>query len=241
MDNNPVREKNGDLLFRPGGHGALIENLNELDSEIIFIKNIDNVVPDRLKGTTLKYKKVLGGLLLQLKEKIDDYVDMLDEGNATEEELEEMRAFAQEKLNITNDKIVFSNMDHIEKIDTLYNQMNRPIRVCGMVKNEGEPGGGPFWVRSNNGKVSLQIVEGAQIDNNNEKQKEIITQSTHFNPVDLVCSVKDYKEDKFDLKEFVDTNTGFISNKSNNGNPIKAQELPGLWNGAMAEWITIFV
>ncbi|MEA3504498.1 MAG: DUF4301 family protein [Bacteroidota bacterium] len=241
LDNTPFRDSNDNLLFRPGGHGALIENLIDLDSEIIFIKNIDNVVPDKLKSITYTYKKVIGGYIIQLKEKLDDYVDMLDEGNVSTSDLEEIRNFAETKLNISNNKNVFDKMENIEKIDLLYNQLNRPVRICGMVKNEGEPGGGPFWVRNSNGRISLQIVEGSQIDSNNEEQKTIASHATHFNPVDLVCAIKDFKEEKFDLKKFIDPTTGFISKKSKDGKILKAQELPGLWNGAMAEWITIFV
>ena len=240
-DNKPFRNEDGSLLFRPGGHGALIENLNDLNTDIVFIKNIDNVVPDRLKKPTFRYKKLLGGYLLKVKSRIDEYMELLDEGSASDEELEEMRNFAENYLNIHNNKEAFNRKEHIEKTDILYNQLNRPIRVCGMVKNEGEPGGGPFWVKEFSGKKSLQIVEKAQINFNDPKQAEIVKQSTHFNPVDLVCAIKDFRGDPFDLKEFTDPQTGFISEKSKDGKKIKAQELPGLWNGAMADWITIFV
>ena len=239
--NEPFRTSDGSLLFRPGGHGALIENLNEMENDVVFIKNIDNVVPDRLKGHTYRYKKLIGGYLLSVKSKIDQYLELLDEGSATEKELSEMRYFAEEYLNIENNKKAFEKKEHIEKVDILYNQLNRPVRVCGMVKNEGEPGGGPFWVKEPSGKKSLQIVEKAQINFEDTNQAEIVKRSTHFNPVDLVCALNDFRGDKFDLKEFVDPNTGFISEKYKDGKPIKAQELPGLWNGAMADWITIFV
>jgi len=239
--NEPFRDDKGTLLFRPGGHGALIENLNDLEEEIVFIKNIDNVVPDRLKNHTHLYKKVLGGYLLKVKNQIDEYLELLNEGSATEQELEEMRAFAYDELLLFNNKESFSKKDYIEKVDLLYNQLNRPVRVCGMVKNEGEPGGGPFWVKSESGKTSLQIVEKAQIDFNKKNQSKIAAQATHFNPVDLVCALKDFKGDSFDLKQFVDPSTGFISEKSKNGKKLKALELPGLWNGAMADWITVFV
>lgn len=239
--NEPFRKSDGSLLFRPGGHGALLENLNEMDHDIVFIKNIDNVVPDRLKEHTYRYKKLIGGYLLQIKSKIDGYLELLDEGSATEKELSEMRDFAEQYLNIENNKKAFEQKEHIEKVDILYNQLNRPVRVCGMVKNEGEPGGGPFWVKEPSGKKSLQIVEKAQINFEEPNQAEIVKRSTHFNPVDLVCALNDFREEKFDLKQFVDPSTGFISEKSKDGKPIKAQELPGLWNGAMADWITIFV
>ncbi|MCF8231841.1 MAG: DUF4301 family protein [Bacteroidales bacterium] len=240
-DNEPFRNEDGALLFRPGGHGALIENLNELENDIVFIKNIDNVVPDRLKDSTYRYKKLIGGYLLRIKAKVDEYMELLDEGSATNEELEEMRDFADNYLNIHNNPKAFKKKEHIEKVDLLYNQLNRPIRVCGMVKNEGEPGGGPFWVKEPSGNKTLQIVEKAQINFDDPQQADIVSQSTHFNPVDLVCALNDFKGEKFDLKEFVDTNTGFISEKYKEGKPLKAQELPGLWNGAMAGWITIFV
>lgn len=240
-DNKPFRTKEGSLLFRPGGHGALIENLNEMDNEIVFIKNIDNVVPDRLKEYTYRYKKLIGGYLLSIKSKVDEYMELLEEGSTTNKELEEIRDFAEKSLNINNNAHAFKKKEHIEKVDLLYNQLNRPIRVCGMVKNEGEPGGGPFWVKEPSGKRSLQIVEKAQIDFDDPGQAEIVSKSTHFNPVDLVCSLTDFKGGKFDLKEFVDPNTGFISEKYKDGKPLKAQELPGLWNGAMADWITVFV
>ncbi len=240
-DNEPFRNDEGSILFRPGGHGALIENLNDLEEDIVFIKNIDNIVPDRLKPHTYKYKKVIGGYLLKIKEKIDEYLELLNEGSATEQELEEMRAFAEKALLISNNKEAFGKKEYIERVDILFNQLNRPVRVCGMVKNEGEPGGGPFWIQEPSGKESLQIIEKAQIDFDNEKQASIAAQATHFNPVDLVCALNDFKGEPFDLKQFVDPSTGFISEKSKDGKKLKAQELPGLWNGAMADWITVFV
>ncbi len=239
-DNQPARDDNGNLIFRPGGHGALIENLNELKGEIVFIKNIDNIVPDRLRDQTYLYKKVIGGLLFKLQAKTFEYLDLLDSGNLTDKELQYILLFAQNELNVFIPD-AYNGYEFIDKIDFLFNKLNRPIRICGMVKNEGEPGGGPFWVIDNDDCLSLQIVESTQMDLNKEKQKDIISRATHFNPVDLVCGVKNYKGENFNLKEFVDPNTGFISSKSHGGKSIKAQELPGLWNGAMADWITIFV
>lgn len=239
-DNLPFRNIDGTLFFRPGGHGALIENLNDLLGEIVFIKNIDNIVPDRLRDQTYLYKKVIGGLLFKLQSKTFEYLELLDSGNLTEDELEEVLYFAHDELNIFIPD-AYNGYDHLDKIDFLFNKLNRPIRLCGMVKNEGEPGGGPFWVIDSNDNMSLQIVETTQMDLNNEMQKDIISKATHFNPVDLVCGVKNYKGKNFNLKEFVDPNTGFISSKSQGGKSMKAQELPGLWNGAMADWITIFV
>ena len=240
LDNEPFRNDDDSILFRPGGHGALIENLNDLKGEIIFIKNIDNVVPDRLKGETYLYKKVIGGLLMKLRESTFDYLDMLEEGNPTEEELDNIKAFAEKELNIFI-PVAYDGFEKIEKIDFLFSKMNRPMRICGMVKNEGEPGGGPFWVSSDRDEMSLQIVESSQIDFSDAEQKEIVGQATHFNPVDLVCGVRDFNNENFDLTEFVDPETGFISQKSKDGKDLKAQELPGLWNGAMADWISIFV
>ena len=233
LENQLFRNSDGSLLFRPGGHGALIENLNELDSDIIFIKNIDNVVPDRMKEVTVKYKKALAGILLSYQEKIFNYIDILEEINYTDEILSEIKDFIKKDLCYEFDK----NIDP----KSILGILNRPIRVCGMVKNEGEPGGGPFWVKQTNGIMDLQIVESSQIDSNNEKQNEIVKLSTHFNPVDLVCATKTKSGKKFDLLKYRDLNTGFISKKSKDGRDLKAQELPGLWNGAMANWNTIFV
>jgi hypothetical protein len=240
MDNEPFREKDGSLLFRPGGHGALIENLNDLDGEVIFVKNIDNVVPDRLKEPTYLYKKVIGGLLLKLQKQTFEYLELLEDGNLSDEDLQEIAEFAQKELLIRLEDY-FEKLDQPEKIDLLYTKLNRPMRVCGMVKNEGEPGGGPFWLKNSEGDVSLQIVESSQIDLKNADQNRIVQDATHFNPVDLVCGIRDFKGNKFDLRKFVDPSTGFISTKSKDGKNLKAQELPGLWNGAMADWTTVFV
>jgi len=239
LDNNPFCDASGKILFRPGGHGALIENLNELKAEIVFIKNIDNVVPDALREPTYRYKKLIGALLIKLQKQIFEYLHMLDKADFSQEELGAMINFVKHELMIPFDDD-FESLDTIEKVDFLFNKMNRPIRVCGMVKNEGEPGGGPFWVETDKG-VSLQIVESSQIDVDNPNQKDIMESSTHFNPVDLVCGLKNYKGAFFNLIDFVDANTGFISIKSKDGRELKAQELPGLWNGAMADWITLFV
>ncbi len=240
LDNRPFRNADGSLLFRPGGHGSLIENLNDLKGEIIFVKNIDNIVPDRLRDTTYVYKKVISGLLFQLQEKTFEYLDMLEDGNVTEEELETIRNFAARELNIFI-PVAYDGFDKMEKIDFLFGKLNRPMRVAGMVKNEGEPGGGPFWVKNEEGELSLQIVESSQINFDDPEQKAMVAQATHFNPVDLVCGVRNFKGEPFDLREFIDPQTGFISLKSKDGRDLKAQELPGLWNGAMADWITLFV
>ncbi|PLW98056.1 MAG: DUF4301 domain-containing protein [Marinilabiliales bacterium] len=239
-DNTLFRGTDGAPVFRPGGHGALIENLNELDAGLIFIKNIDNVVPDRIKDETYAYKKACGALLLEMKNRVFRYLEILDNAEVSDEEIQEMYAFALNDLFIAEEK-EFNSYNRIERIDFLYNALNRPMRICGMVKNEGEPGGGPFWVKDLDGKISLQIIEGAQIDRKNPEQEKILAASTHFNPVDLICSTIDYKNENFDLRQYIDRNTGFISEKSKDGKPLKALELPGLWNGAMANWITVFV
>lgn len=240
IENNPFRENDGKLLFRPAGHGALIENLNDLKGDIIFIKNIDNVVPDRLKEPTYLYKRVIGGLVMTLQERTHAWLRILETKKVNAVELNEIIAFAVKELMIELNE-QFDKMSVAEKCDYLFDRLNRPIRVCGMVKNEGEPGGGPFWVKQNNGEVSLQIVESSQININDPEQKKIASEASHFNPVDLVCAVRDYKGNQFDLRNYVDPSTGFISIKSKDGRDLKAQEIPGLWNGAMARWITVFV
>lgn len=239
-EGNLFREADGKLLFRPGGHGALIENLNDLGEEIVFIKNIDNIVPERKAEKTITYKKILAGLLLRLQQRTFEYLEMLDEGSVTDDEMEIIIQFAKTELMIEIPDFV-KDYNSIEKIDYLYNKLNRPMRVCGMVKNEGEPGGGPFWVKNDDDEVSLQIIESSQIDHKNAAQEAIFQASTHFNPVDLVCGCWNYKGEAFNLKDYIDANTGFISNKSKDGRELKALELPGLWNGAMADWITVFV
>lgn len=240
MNNEPFRNNDGSLLFRPGGHGALIQNLNDLKKEVIFIKNIDNVVPDRLKTTTYDYKKVLGGYLFRLQQQQFEYLNLLDEGCLANDEIDEIAKFAKEKLMIDIPNF-YKTYNEIEKIDFLYSKMNRPMRICGMVKNEGEPGGGPYWTRNSSDEMSLQIVESSQIDHKNEKQEAVFQSATHFNPVDLVCATYDFRGEPFDLNDYIDHNTGFISQKSKDGKELKALELPGLWNGAMADWINIFV
>lgn len=236
----PFREPSGELLFRPSGHGALIKNLNALDADVIFIKNIDNVVVKRYKDEMAKYKMVLAGILLKLQNKSFDYMNVLDEDNVSEAAFKDIEGFLENELSIKISREYFKYMDKY-KIEYLREKLNRPIRVCGMVKNEGEPGGGPFWVRDLYGNQSLQIVESAQINLNNKGQKDIFSNSTHFNPVDLVCGVKNYKGEKYDLEDFVDHDAAFITMKTKSGKDLKALELPGLWNGSMANWITIFV
>lgn len=236
----PFRNEDKSLLFRPSGHGALLKNLNELDADIIFIKNIDNVVVKKYKEEVAKYKRVLAGILLGLQEKAFKHLRDLDNNKIDEDDLITIAEFLIRKLNI---KISheFEKYSDKYKIEYLKEKLNRPIRVCGMVKNEGEPGGGPFWVKTESGKLSLQIVESAQINLKDKNQKGILKSATHFNPVDLVCGVRNYKGEKFNLQEFVDEKAAFITMKTKVGKDLKALELPGLWNGSMAFWNTIFV
>lgn len=225
--NEPFRTDGGELLFRPAGHGALIENLDEIDADIIFIKNIDNVTTDARRGDTVVFKKVLAGVLLDRQERTFAHLRALRAGDADSAEVAD---FIRRELCVK----LPENYDAalLEKI------LDRPVRVCGMVRNEGEPGGGPFWVKADDGTVSLQIAESSQIS---AEDMPLMKGATHFNPVDLVCGVKRCDGTKFDLKRFVDPSTGFISSKSSGGRELRAQELPGLWNGAMAHWNTIFV
>lgn len=238
-NNEPFRNENGQLVFRPGGHGALINNLNNLDADVLFIKNIDNVIQNHIQEITL-YKKGLAGILLDLQQQIFKILNSVENDEIRESHIPEIIDFIANKLNV--DVIDdFSKYTLENKLEFIKDKLNRPIRVCGMVKNEGEPGGGPFWVRSYKGNVSLQIVESSQVDSHNSEQAQILARATHFNPVDLVCATKNYRGEKFDLTQFVDHSTGFIVYKNNKGNDLKGYELPGLWNGAMAKWITIFV
>ncbi len=228
MDNEPFRTAEGGLLFRPSGHGALIENLNDIDGDIIFIKTIDNICSEERRIDTIRYKKALGALALEVQARLFSYLTDLDMGDIDMEE-------AWDYLAKTFGCSLPKGRKTQEALRAL---LNRPLRVCGMVRNEGEPGGGPFWVKGSGGELSLQIAESAQIS---AEQKALMQEATHFNPVDLVCLPKDYKGTKFDLKEYIDPSTGFISQKSFEGRELKAMELPGLWNGAMARWNTIFV
>lgn len=240
MDNKPFRDSDGSLLFRPGGHGALIENLNDVDADIVFIKNIDNVVVPRYSELMARNKKILAGLLLELQGKVFKYARILDNNDLRSDQLETIKKFLEEELNVHFlDK--YQSFSLGEQIEILKDKINRPIRICGMVRNEGEPGGGPFWIRDAHDHISLQIIESAQVDIGNQEQLRIMKDATHFNPVDLVCAVKNYKGEKYSLLNFVDSKQGFITHKTKEGRELKALELPGLWNGAMAFWNTIFV
>ncbi|PWL40174.1 DUF4301 domain-containing protein [Flagellimonas aquimarina] len=240
MENKPFKNSDGSILFRPGGHGALIENLNDQDADVIFIKNIDNVVVDKNLETVANSKKMLAGVLLKAQSKAFEYAKALNNENISSAQIETIKRFLEKELNVrfseNHDQMSFE-----EQVSALKDKINRPIRVCGMVKNEGEPGGGPFWVSDTNANVSLQIIESAQIDMNNEQQAATLKNSTHFNPVDLICGVRNHKGEKYKLLDFVDPKQGFITGKTQEGKELKALELPGLWNGAMAFWNTIFV
>lgn len=241
MDNTPFRESDGSILFRPGGHGALLQNVNDLEADLVFIKNIDNVVPDRIKAPTYQYKQILGGVLLSYQARIFEYLNQLEGSETASAELiKTIETFFTNEICFVF-PTEYKNASDTEKTKYLFTKLNRPIKVCGMVKNEGEPGGGPFWTVNSDGTTSLQIIESAQIDTENEAQNTIMQNSSHFNPVDLACGLRNYKGENFDLLAFRDPNTGFIAYKSSDGKELKAQELPGLWNGAMADWNTLFV
>ena len=238
-DNTPFRKADGSLLFRPGGHGALIENLNDIEADVVFVKNIDNVVPDRLKDDTVRYKQLLAGVLVSLQEKAFAYLRKLDSGKYTMDDLREMLQFVQKELCTKNPETKL--LEDTELAIYLRKKLNRPMRVCGMVRNVGEPGGGPFLAYNADGTISLQILESSQIDMADPEKKAMFEKGTHFNPVDLVCALKDYQGHAFHLPDYVDPQTGFISHKSKDGKELKALELPGLWNGAMSDWSTVFV
>ena len=240
LDNIPFREDNGRLLFRPGGHGALLNNLNDIEVDMVFIKNIDNVVPDRLKPETIKWKKILGGYLIQIQNRIFRFLAKLSEGNQAPSFLNEGMQFAKDELFISVPESL-KGASSEDKKAFLFGTLNRPVRVCGMVRNVAEPGGGPFWVQDQSGIISPQIVEGAQINPDSQEQQAIMASSTHFNPVDIVCGVRDWKGRAFDLKRYVNPEAVFITRKSKAGRDLKALEHPGLWNGSMAGWISIFV
>ncbi len=240
LDGKPFRDKKGRLLFRPGGHGSLIENVNDLNGDMVFIKNIDNVVPDRLKSETVRWKKILGGYLITLQAQISSYIRKLSSGMADAPFLDQLTAFVRDELSLPLPGSIARAFPK-EKSTVLMEILGRPIRVCGMVRNEGEPGGGPFWVQDQTGKGSPQIVEKAQIDPASKEQQQILSSATHFNPVDLVCGVRDWQGRPFDLRQYVDEKAVLISQKSKDGKALKALEHPGLWNGAMARWITVFV
>jgi hypothetical protein len=235
-ENKPFRKADGSLLFRPAGHGALIYNLNKVEDELVSIKNIDNVAHEKLLPVTAEYKQVLMGVALQLRDRIFGYLRALDETPSVQL-CNEIENFLDKTLCV---QMPLAHSE-AERVEMLRSKLNRPIRVCGMVKNEGEPGGGPYIIAGKDGCTSLQILESVQINKEDAGASAAMSRATHFNPVDLVCCLKDYKGNKFDLLKFVDPEAGFISSKSFEGRELKALELPGLWNGAMSEWNTLFV
>ena len=238
-EDNTLFRENGSLVFRPGGHGALIQNLNDLDATVVFIKNIDNVVPDSRRGATLQFKKVIAGYLMELHDKAVEYIRLIDSRSYSEEQLEEIAGFL--RRNFCFEAPELETLKGEDLAAYLRAKLDRPMRVCGMVRNEGEPGGGPYIAFNADGSRSLQILESSQIDLSKEENKTMMSKATHFNPVDLVCYLRDAEGRKYDLPAHVDAETGFISSKSLHGRSLKALELPGLWNGAMSDWNTAFV
>ncbi len=237
--NRIFRDEAGAPVFRPGGHGALIRNLEALQGDIVLVKNVDNIVPDRLKATTVRYKKILGGLLLRTQERIFGFLERLERGADGPLIGEAARFCERELCTFFPDR--FSGMDPDSRRLFLIDRLGRPLRVCGIVRNEGEPGGGPFWVDEEDGTQSLQIIESAQVDFRSAEQKALWEAASYFNPVDLACAVRDRRGQPFDLERFIDRRAYFISFKSQDGRELKALEQPGLWNGAMARWNTIFM
>lgn len=239
MNNAPFRDEQGALVFRPGGHGALLQNLGDIESEVLFINNIDNVSPERNSANRVLHKKVLAGTLLQAREKVFGLLVQLEDALSEEVADAAARWLREEAFTVFPDD--FSQKSLPERAAWLREVLDRPLRVCGMVRNEGEPGGGPFYVEDTQGNIALQIVESSQVDPDDAAQQELFRKASHFNPVDIVCSTTDRHGKKYRLPEFTDEETGFISKKSVRGKELKALELPGLWNGSMARWITLFV
>ena len=231
---------NGEILFRPGGHGALLQNLNDLDEDLVYIKNVDNVQREENIETTILYKKLIAGLLIEKQSKIFELLELLENSDIDNAVIKESEEFLKDELmiEIREDYEQYSLQ---KKREYLFSLLNRPIRVCGMVWNEKEPGGGPFWIKDNDGSISKQIIESAQVNDEDSNQGELFESSTHFNPVDLIIGLRDYKGKTFDLNEYVNNDAVFVANKSKNGHALKSLELPGLWNGSMHHWISIFV
>lgn len=238
LDNTPFRE-DGRLIFRPGGHGALIRNLGDIDSQVVFIKNIDNVVPDSRREPTLRYKRVLAGYLIELHDDITRYLDILNGSAVLPANIDEIKEFMRAKLCISDPAL--DTLEGHDLVRHMVAKLNRPLRVCGMVRNDGEPGGGPFIAFNPDGSASPQILESHQIDTSNKEYAAMLAGATHFNPVDLVCYIKNPAGERYNLPAYVDADTGFISQKSLHGKDLRALELPGLWNGAMSDWNTAFV
>ncbi|MFO1464210.1 MAG: DUF4301 family protein [bacterium] len=238
--NRPFRDREGRLLFRPAGHGALLQNLEAVGGDIVFLKNIDNVAPDSKKADTILYKKAMAGHLVEIQETCFHYLRRLEAGKMTAAEVAEAEAFASGALSASLPPD-WPERSGDARRSWLFERLNRPLRVCGMVPNQGDPGGAPFWAKETEGGFSLQIVESAQVDPSDPDQARIFQSSTHFNPVDLVCGLRDFRGRSFPLSDFVDPEAGFLSEKSHQGQVLRALELPGLWNGGMARWNTVFV
>lgn len=238
--NRPFRVEPGRILLMPSGHGALLENLGDLSADLVFIKNIDNVMPQRLRGGVVRAKKILGGHLLGLQQAIFDFLPDLNRGRRDRGFLDSVIRFCRRELFLPLPPDFNTLAADAQRL-WLFEQLNRPLRVCGMIRNRGEPGGGPFWIREKSGRLRLQIVEASQVDADSPTQKKIHRSATHFNPVDMICGLTDFRGNRFDLRQLVDPESGFISCKSWTGSPIKVLELPGLWNGAMADWLSVFV
>lgn len=239
MTNKPFKDSEGKILFRPSGHGALLDNLEDINADVVFIKNIDNVQPSRLKNDTYLYKKVLGGYLFEIQNKLYAFLEELENNTISEDMLDEALEFAENILSVRIPDAV--QYDRLELVKHLYEKFHRPLRVCGVVKSKGEPGGAPFWVKEPDGSLSLQIVERAQVNTGDKEQFQLFNSSTHFNPVDLACGMRNHKGEQYNLHYYRNPEAGFITIKSHEGRQLKAYELPGLWNGSMANWNTVFV
>ncbi len=238
--NQPLRDAKGELIFRPGGHGTLLGNLNNLDADFIFVRNIDNITPELLFEKNTPFRKMLGSLAMEIQKENFAFLCCLEAGEPGSSEIDKIAAHCSQTLNIFFPE-GFARQTKKRKVQTLFSLLNRPLRICGMVKNDGEPGGGPFWVEEKDGTQTLQIVEGAHVDKRNPEQSAIWAQARYFNPVDMVCCIKDYQGDKFILDNYVNKNAYLITTKNEKGIHFKALEAPGLWNGGMAYWNTIFV
>lgn len=239
-NNMPLRDKAGKIIFRPGGHGALLNNLNELDGDFIFIRNIDNIAPEQAWPKIIPYRKMIGGLAMQVQEEIFAAIRQLKSTKANASVIQDIISFCSKKLNVAVPRnITRQSLEHKRRY--LLSQLNKPLRICAMVRNEGEPGGGPFWILENDGTMSLQIVEKGHVNEKDKEQSKIWSQSNFFNPVDMVCAIKNYQGRKFNLFNYVNKNAYLIAQKTEKGRTIKALEVPGLWNGSMAYWNTIFV
>jgi ribosomal protein S18 len=238
-NNLPLRDAEGNLIFRPGGHGSLLTNLQNLDADFIFIKNIDNIVPEKLLRKTLPYKKMLGGLALKIQQKIFATLRQMENDEIDSKQIDEIKNYCS-RINIIFPRSITRQSLKQQK-QNIFSSLNRPLRVCAIVRNEGEPGGAPFWVDERDGNQTLQIVESGHVDKSSPKQMAVWSAAQYFNPVDLVCCMKNYRGEKFNLDSYVNRDAYLITMKNEKGRSLKALESPGLWNGGMAYWNTIFV